>query len=60
MDPIAEYCREAIMDDDGNELVVESCACPRCGERRMDWLVWTEGDTVRCETCGHIYTTEEN
>ena len=35
-----------------------SVACPNCGERRMDWLVWQEPDyeTVRCSTCGHEYT----
>jgi len=39
------------------ELVAESCNCPRCGERRMDWLVWRE-DEVRCASCGYQYNPE--
>jgi hypothetical protein len=31
-------------------------ACPGCGERRMDWLVWTaDDDHVVCATCGAPY-----
>ena len=58
MNELREYCAQAIMDNDGNELVRAKDACPNCGERRMDWLVWQEPDyeTVRCSTCGHEYT----
>ncbi len=37
------------------ELVDESSACPECGERRIDWLVWQDDEQVRCETCGTVY-----
>jgi len=58
MDGLKEYCKEAIMDDEGNELVVPGSKCPRCGERRMDWLVWHE-DKVECATCSMIYDPNE-
>jgi DNA-directed RNA polymerase subunit M/transcription elongation factor TFIIS len=30
--------------------------CPRCGERRADYLVWQADDEmVECSTCGHRY-----
>jgi len=32
-------------------------ACPNCGENRADELVWTsDGEDVRCSTCGTTYT----
>ncbi len=52
-----EYCAVAILDDDSNELVTENSKCPCCGERRMDWLVCQDDDTVKCATCGTVYTT---
>lgn len=47
-----------------DEMVRADEACPACGERRMDYLVWQteysiedEGDeVVRCATCGAVYT----
>ena len=36
-------------------LVPEHSACPRCGERRMDWLVWQDDERVKCSTCGEVY-----
>ena len=39
----------------GEELVEASCACPRCGERRMDWLVWISEEHVECATCKNVY-----
>jgi uncharacterized Zn finger protein len=40
-----------------HHLVAPEDACPRCGERNQDRLVWTPpgSDTVRCATCGHTY-----
>ena len=64
-DGLAEYCREAILDDDGNECVTENSKCPCCGERRMDWLVWEDGDgqhlydVLRCATCDTLYYPTE-
>ena len=59
MNELREYCAQAIMDNDGNELVRAKDACPACGERRMDWLAWQEpdGETVKCSTCGEHYYT---
>ncbi len=38
------------------EIVPVSCACPNCGERRMDELVWDDdGYEVTCTTCGTVY-----
>ena len=43
----------------GAELVKIEDNCPRCGERRMDWLAWVGfQDFVRCGTCGMVYTPE--
>ena len=30
-------------------------ACPQCGEKRSDRLVWRDDDTVRCASCGTTY-----
>lgn len=29
--------------------------CPRCDERRTDYLACSEDESVRCESCGHRY-----
>lgn len=40
-------------DAEENDLVQPHNACPKCGELRMDWLVWdAECSIVRCSTCG--------
>ena len=40
----------------GEDELPENCACPVCGERRCDWLVWRADDAgVDCQTCGHFY-----
>ncbi len=39
------------MDED---LVRKELACPKCGERRMDYLINDEGH-VTCDSCGHEY-----
>jgi hypothetical protein len=54
------YTNPATMRDaDGNELVAELDACPDCGERRIDALVWTEVDgggwIIECQSCGRQY-----
>ena len=37
------------------ELVAPDRSCT-CGERRMDWLVWTDDAiNVKCATCGAIF-----
>lgn len=44
-----------------SERVKPEDACPRCGEARMDKLVWTDDDTetIRCATCGRQYRITE-
>lgn len=37
------------------ELVPQSCACPRCGEQRMDMLMLDDDDIVTCASCGEVY-----
>jgi hypothetical protein len=39
------------------DLVEECFGCPRCGERRMDYLHWVPPymEEVECQTCGQIY-----
>lgn len=38
------------------ELVDAKFACPTCGERDMDSLVWNDdGETVTCASCGETY-----
>jgi len=38
--------------EEQSEMVTEPNACPVCGEREMDELVWADCDTVHCYTCG--------
>ena len=54
-----EYCKEAILDNEGNELVTVDSGCPKCGERRMDWLEWHAPETVVCQTCKCEYDPME-
>ena len=56
-DNISRYCREALMNANGDELVVRSSACPVCGERRMDWLAFNDdnGEIVHCLSCHALY-----
>ena len=42
------------------ELVDERFACPKCGNRDMDWLpIDEETDLVTCGRCGHTYDPME-
>jgi len=34
------------------ELVDAASACPRCGERYQDNLVWQKDGRVKCTNCG--------
>ncbi len=40
-------------DDEGR--VPLGCACPLCGERDRDRLVWLDDERVRCTMCGTEY-----
>jgi hypothetical protein len=49
-----DYVRDALnaqLDDE----VAEAQACPGCGERNADNLVWQDDEQVRCATCGKTY-----
>jgi len=50
-----DYVRDALnaqLDDE----VAEADACPGCGERSVDKLVWQDDGAVKCSTCGKRYT----
>jgi hypothetical protein len=48
---------ELHLDGQADDLVLEADACPKCGERSTDSLVWQEeGETVHCTNCGTRYT----
>lgn len=38
-----------------NELVERQFACPKCGNRIMDDLVWIDDETVKCTHCQTEY-----
>jgi uncharacterized Zn finger protein len=50
-----------MMDDYLDDLgrVTVAYACPQCGERRIDYLVWNEEERVECQTCGQVYDPTE-
>lgn len=41
---------------DTDNLVQPGDACPTCGERDADRLVWLDDERVRCAVCGTVYT----
>ena len=46
-----------LVEPAGKDEVATKDACPKCGERNVDKLVWQDdGETVRCTTCGKQYT----
>ena len=52
----ADYVRDALNAQLDDEVVAEQDACPKCGERRLDNLVWQKDEKhVRCTTCGKRY-----
>ena len=44
--------RDVPLDED---LVPVQDACPMCGERHADRLVWIDDDRVRCQNCKAEY-----
>ena len=48
--------RDAMNNDD--ELVECCFGCPRCRERRFDYLEWVGEDMedVECQTCAKVYS----
>lgn len=47
------------LDPPATELVDASAACPHCGERRADRLVWDDDEVVHCSRCGTHYRPDE-
>jgi len=41
-----------------NNLVLPTDACPSCGERDVDRLIWDD-EVVTCATCGVVYDPNE-
>ena len=37
------------------ETVRREEGCPKCGERRMDYLEWVDDDEIECCSCGTVY-----
>ena len=54
---MAEKERNRSTDDNEDDMVACIFGCPRCGERRMDWLEWIGEymEEVECSTCGFVY-----
>ena len=38
-----------------SNLVDPEDACPLCGERNADRLVWRDDEQVECSMCGTVY-----
>ncbi len=50
---------EECLSDRENNLVSVYDACPLCGERDADHLLWDDnGERVTCYSCGKTYTPE--
>jgi len=45
----------SMIDHDEAPVVAWQDACPACGERHQDSLVWTDDERVACQACGAIY-----
>lgn len=43
------------MEVEAGVLVEQQWACPHCGNRVADDLVWQDDDTVQCQVCGTVY-----
>ena len=41
--------------DDEDPVVSREDACPVCGERRIDYLIWIDDRMVRCQMCHTEY-----
>jgi rubredoxin len=42
------------------DLCPPAYGCPKCGERRHDWLVWDDDERLHCQSCGHVYQPEND
>ena len=37
------------------ETVSEGDGCSRCGENRVDWLIWNDAGEIKCQSCESVY-----
>lgn len=51
--------KESNMENE-NELVDRQFACPKCGKRIMDDLVWIDDEAVKCTHCQTEYNPLQN
>jgi rubredoxin len=42
-------------DEGPIDLVAQEDACPNCGERESDELVWLDDERVECQRCRTVY-----
>jgi len=56
-DAAAKQCHACTVADQATARgeVAEADACPKCGERSQDNLVWQDNGKVKCGTCGMRY-----
>jgi len=47
-------------DEDAGPTVDEADACPRCGERHQDCLVWDDDERIHCTNCGTRYEPRDD
>ena len=43
------------MTSESEDLVQLEDACPLCGERNIDRLIWLDDENVECQMCGTVY-----
>ena len=53
------FCPECWSYRPTQDAVSVTAGCPCCKERRVEWLVWLDDESVRCETCGKRYVPGE-
>jgi hypothetical protein len=47
-------------EPDPTNLVRPEDACPNCGERDCDRLVWLDDERVQCQCCQAVYEPRAN
>lgn len=45
--------------DADDNLVATDDACPGCGERDADMLVWLDDERVQCQSCTRVYRPQD-
>jgi len=53
-----EWAREALGEHATGNETTDAHPCPKCGENRIDWLIWDEegyDSQLECASCGTVY-----